>query len=54
MKSKRGTLHSLTLLASQGGQTPLFAASEYGHLPVVKFLVEQGAKVDVADKVALH
>jgi ankyrin repeat protein len=53
MNSKRGALHSLTLLASQGGWTPLFWASNEGHLPIVEFLVERGAKVDAADEVAL-
>ena len=52
MKSKRGALHSLTLLASQEGRTPLFMTSYHGHLPVVQFLVEQGAKVDTAMEVA--
>jgi ankyrin repeat protein len=54
MKSKRGSLHSLTLLASQNGRTALFAASENGHLPIVKFLVERGANLDAADEVASH
>jgi hypothetical protein len=54
MKSKRCALHSLTLLASQDGYTSLFAATESGHLPVVQFLVEQGANVDAARKVASH
>ena len=54
MKSKRGALHSLTLLASQYGRTPLFWASSTGDLPIVQFLVEHGAKADAADKVALH
>ncbi len=54
MKSKRGALHSLTLLASQDGQTPLYMASYKGFLPVVQFLVERGAKVNAADKVASH
>ena len=54
MKSKRGALHSLMLLASQNGLTPLYMASYVGHLPIVKLLVERGANVDAADKVASH
>ncbi len=54
MKSKRGALQSLTLLASQDGETPLYAASEQGHLKIVEFLVELGANVDAARKVASH
>jgi ankyrin repeat protein len=54
MKRKRGALHSLTLLASQDGQTPLYWASRQGHLPIVEFLVERGANVDAATKVASH
>ncbi len=57
MKSKRGVLHSLTLLASQDGMTPLCKASSWDGdqlLPIVQFLVERGANVDAADKVASH
>ncbi len=43
-------VHSLTLLASQNGA--LYQASGNGHLQVVEFLVERGAKVDSANKVA--
>ncbi len=53
MKSKRGALHSLTLLASQVGQTPLFMASYKGWRPVVQFLVERGANLGSATKYAL-
>ena len=55
MKSKRDALHSLTLAASQDGQTPLYAASDKGHLPIMKSLLEyKGANVDASNEVASH
>ena len=37
--------------ALQDGWTPLHWASYYGHLDVVKFLVEQGADKEAANEV---
>ena len=33
---------------------PLMIESEYGHIEIVNFLVEQGANLDVQDKDAIH
>ena len=35
----------------QDGRTALMYASIYGHLPVVEHLVQQGAAIDVQNKV---
>ncbi len=47
-------MHNLTLLSSQDGETLLFQATFLGKLPDVPLLVERGAKLDAADKVASH
>ncbi len=39
------------MLEFQSGDTPLHYASEKGHLPVVQFLIESGADVNVVSKV---
>ena len=38
----------------QEGQTALMYASQNGHLPVVQYLVQQGAVIDMKDKVRNH
>ena len=35
----------------QEGKTALMYASQYGHLPVVQYLVQQGAVIDTQNKV---
>ena len=42
------TVLCLTLLAIQNEPTSLWVASYNGHLPVVQFLVERGAKLEAA------
>ncbi len=49
--SDAGAVQSLMLLAMQDGRTSLYVASLKGHLPVVQFLVERGAKLEAANKV---
>ena len=38
-------------MTDPGGQTPLFAASHYGHLSVVRYLAEQGVDMNKANDV---
>ena len=50
---KAGCMRVVRFLVAWGidtGTTPLFAASENGHLAIVQYLVEQGANKDKADK----
>ena len=35
----------------QEGRTGLMLASKYGHLPVLEYLVKQGAAIDTQDEV---
>ena len=44
----------VTLLCDhlQNGNTPLYWASENGHLETAKMLIEKGADVNAADKVS--
>ena len=37
----------------QWGETPLYIASEHGHLEVVKYLKEAGADINAADNVSM-
>ena len=41
----------LSIIVIQDGRTALMYASHYGHLPVVEYLLQQGAAVDVQNKV---
>ena len=38
----------------QDGRSPLYMASQEGHLDVVKTLIEAGANIDQANKVSTH
>ena len=38
----------------QDGRSPLYMASQEGHLDVVKTLIEAGANIDQAEKVSIH
>jgi ankyrin repeat protein len=51
MSNDAGAAAFSNLLAIQDGQTSLFGASLNGHLQVVQFLVERGAKVETTNKV---
>ena len=42
---------SLSALSLQGGFTPLYAASEYGHSQVAELLISKGADVNLPSKV---
>ena len=41
----------LSIIVIQDGRTALMFASDNGHLPVVEYLVQQGADINVQDKV---
>ena len=41
----------LSIIVIQDGRTALMYASHYGYLPVVEYLLQQGAAVDVQNKV---
>ena len=43
----------LCFIFTQGGATPLFIASQKGHLNVAEILIAAGAKVDLAKDVSL-
>ena len=43
----------LCFIFTQGGATPLFMASQEGHLDVAEILIAAGAKVDLAKDVSL-
>jgi len=45
---------SLTSYVFQNGESALHAASLFGHLKVVKELVQAGAKVDLKNKVCYY
>ena len=38
----------------QDGRSPLYMASQEGHLDVVKTLIDAGANIDQAEKVSIH
>ena len=38
----------------QDGRSPLYMASQQGHLDVVKTLIEAGANINQVDKVSTH
>ena len=43
----------LVLLLLKGGFTPLDRAYDHGHCSVVEFLLSNGAKVNIRDKVSI-
>ena len=45
---------NISIIMIQEGLTALFNASYYGHLPVVEFLIQQGAAIDTQDKVRIY
>ncbi len=46
--------HSLTLRASQDGNTPLLSAIHIGDTSTAQLLVERGANLDAANKVVVN
>ena len=44
----------LSIIVIQDGDTALIYASMYDHLPVVQYLVQQGADIHMQDKVRNH
>ena len=42
---------AILMFIKQSGRTPLMAASFYGHVDIVRILIEAEAKVDAKDKV---
>lgn len=46
--------HYIYFIYIQNKTTALIYASEYGHLPVVKYLVNKGAAINAQDNVRNH
>ena len=44
----------LSIIVIQEGRTALMQASKYGHLPVVQYLVQQGADINTQENVMNH
>ena len=44
----------MNIIVIQEGDTALIKASKYGKLLIVKFLLEQGAAINVQDEVRNH
>jgi len=43
--------HGCVMCMSQSGKSALLVATTFGHVPVIRCLLDQGANVDLQDKV---